>query len=166
MTPPTRLIDAVKSDYPAILRLNADAVPHVNLISEATLCDLHAASCYFRQVVVGDVVAGFLLALPEGARYDSLNYRWFSARYPTFVYIDRVVVGQDFQRQGIGRLLYGDLEAMARRRAPLLSCEVNLRPSNPGSMAFHEAFGFEEVGQQDTEGGEKRVRLMVKSLQG
>src|SRR5262245_23722099 len=98
-------------------------------------------------------------------RFDSLNYRWFLARYPTFVYIDRVVVGPDFQRRGIGRLLYDDLESVARRRAPLLSCEVNLRPLNPGSMAFHEAFGFEEVGQQDTEGGEKRVRLMVKSLQ-
>ena len=43
-----------------------------------------------------------------------------------------------------------------------VSCEVDVVPENPGSLRFHEALGFESVGQQDTEGGEKRVRLLVR----
>ena len=45
-----------------------------------------------------------------------------------------------------------------------MTCEVNLRPPNPGSMAFHRAMGFDEVGTQNTEGGSKTVSLLVKRL--
>ena len=34
----------------------------------------------------------------------------------------------------------------------------------PISTKFHESFGFYEVGQQETEGGAKRVSLMVKDM--
>jgi uncharacterized protein len=159
-----QLVDASPFDYEAILRLNGEAVPHVNLISEETLSHLHRESCYFRVAKVNGTVCGFLLGLSEGAQYESLNYRWFSARFSSLVYIDRVVIDPGARRQGIGRLLYADIESVARQRAPVLACEVNLRPPNAGSMLFHESFGFKEVGQQDTEEGKKRVRLMVKTL--
>jgi len=153
------------SDLDAVLELNAGAVPDVNLVSMDTLRRLREQACYFKVAKSDGRVVGFLLALPEGAAYESINYRWFSARHPTFVYIDRIVVDPRFQREGVGRRLYADLETMARARAPVLACEVNLRPPNAGSMKFHESFGFEEVGQQDTEGGTKRVRLMIKRLE-
>ena len=105
-----------------------------------------------------------MLALAEGADYTSLNFRWFQERYATFVYIDRVVVRASQRGAGVGHALYVDVESQARKRAPILACEVNLRPPNPRSMAFHERFGFREVGQQDTEEGTKRVRLMAKEL--
>jgi predicted GNAT superfamily acetyltransferase len=159
-----RLLDATVADYPAILALNAAAVPNMNEISEETLRRLHQDSCYLRVAKTEDCVVAFLLALPEGTAYGSPNYRWFSERYPAFVYIDRVVVDPAAHRRGVGRLLYQDLEAVARSRAPLLACEVNLRPANPGSVLFHESLGFEGVGEQETEGGAKRVLLMVKPL--
>ena len=41
---------------------------------------------------------------------------------------------------------------------------MNVRPRNEGSLAFHDAFGFAAVGEQDTEAGSKRVRLYAKGL--
>jgi hypothetical protein len=41
---------------------------------------------------------------------------------------------------------------------------VNVRPRNDASLAFHEAIGFREVGQQDTDGGRKRVSLLALDL--
>jgi hypothetical protein len=32
------------------------------------------------------------LAFDQHARYDSPNFLWFGARYPRFVYVDRIVV--------------------------------------------------------------------------
>jgi predicted GNAT superfamily acetyltransferase len=46
----------------------------------------------------------------------------------------------------------------------VLFCEVNVRPRNDASLAFHEAIGFREVGQQDTDGGAKRVSLLALDL--
>ncbi len=109
-------------------------------------------------------VAGFLLALPETADYDSMNFGWFKRSYPAFVYIDRIVVSGHHRRAGIGAALYADLSRHVPAGCPLLTCEVNLRPPNPSSLAFHGRMGFAPVGEQDTEGGSKRVCLMAKPL--
>jgi predicted GNAT superfamily acetyltransferase len=158
------LADAVPSDHTAALHLNAGVVPNVNWIPEATLAALHAQAFAFLVARAGGELAGFVLALCEDADYASPNFRWFQARYPRFVYVDRIVVDPHWRGAGVGRRLYAELEARARPRAPLVACEVNLRPPNPGSLAFHERSGFEEVGEQETEGGAKRVRMLVKLL--
>ena len=46
----------------------------------------------------------------------------------------------------------------------MLFCEVNLRPRNERSLAFHAAIGFREVGRQDTDGGNKHVSLLALDL--
>jgi hypothetical protein len=109
-------------------------------------------------------IAGFMLALREGTTYQSPNYRWFAARYPAFIYVDRIVISPKFSRLGLGVRLYRQLERSAAGQVPVLACEVNLRPANPASIAFHQSIGFAEVGQQETGDGEKRVSLMVKAL--
>ena len=53
---------------------------------------------------------------------------------------------------------------MLRGFAPVLTCEVNLRPPNEGSIAYHERHGFKRVGTQETEGGSKEVAMMEKRL--
>jgi uncharacterized protein len=159
-----QLVDADPSHYETLLQMNAEAVPNVNWISREQLVQLHREAVAFRVAQDDSGPCGFVLALAEGADYSSLNFRWFQQRYATFVYVDRVVVHASQRRAGIGRALYADIESQARTRAPILACEVNLRPRNPQSMAFHERFGFREVGQQNTEEGEKRVCLMVKDL--
>ena len=155
---------ATRDDYPAILALNDAAVPAVNRISIETLAHLHAESCYLGLVCAGSDIIGFLLALDETADYASSNFRFFRDRFDRFVYIDRIVVSPTRQRTGLGTDLYTDLLARFEHATSRLACEVNVEPPNPQSMAFHEHLGFTAVGEQRTENGQKKVRLMVKSL--
>ena len=159
------ILPATAADSPDLLSLNEAAIPAVNSIPPSKLAHLHAQSTYLG-VARDDTgeVAGFLLALPETADYDSLNFGWFRRHYPAFVYIDRIIVSDRARRAGVGSALYRDLEAHIPAGCPLLTCEVNLRPPNPTSLAFHERMGFGPVGEQDTEGGSKRVCLMAKRL--
>lgn len=161
---PVEFRDAAPRDYEAMLVLNESAVPHVNSISRQLLERLHVQAFRCRIATVGGEVAGFVIALGEDAEYSSLNFAWFRRRYSRFVYVDRVVVDPGARRAGIARRLYRELERAATGRTAMLAAEVNLQPPNPASMAFHEGFGFREVGRQRTEGGTKQVRLMVKEL--
>lgn len=153
--------EARPTDYVAVLKLNEDAVPNVNSISTRTLEYLHAQSCLFCLAMDSSNLAGFLLALPESATYESPNFRFFKDQYPHFAYVDRIVVSPDYRRHGVGRNLYAALFDDVRNNKPLVACEVNLIPPNPDSVRFHENLGFEEVGQQETEQGTKRVSLLT-----
>jgi predicted GNAT superfamily acetyltransferase len=155
---------ATAADHPEILALNECGLPHVNRISADDLAEFAAQSFYLRIAREGEKAVGFLLAFSEEASYHSPNFLWFRDRYPRFVYIDRIVVAPSGRREGVGRRLYADLEHAARAHAPILTCEVNLDPPNPGSFAFHERSGFCEVGRQHTDGGAKHVCLMSKDL--
>ena len=157
--------DCTAVDYDALLRLNEDALPAVSRIDRDALAHLHGQSLSLRVATVGELVAGFLLALRQGADYGSPNYQWFSERHENFSYVDRIVVGKLFRGGGVGRLLYRDLRQRCGD-APVLCCEVNLRPPNPGSLAFHHVLGFREVGQQTTDEGAKRVSLQELILEG
>ena len=159
-----KISPALPEHYPAVLKLNETAFPHVNQITESELTDLADESFYFKVALHEGTVAGFLLALAPGAGYGSPNYRWFSEYYDTFIYVDRIVVSSNCSRSGLGRRLYKDLEQTALKASPILTCEVNLKPENPVSLAFHKSLGFKEVGQLDTEGGKKRVCLMCKPI--
>lgn len=153
--------DAAEADLPDILALNQRFVPHVGDLTLAALQQLTQWASYFRVVRDDTGVVGFLLAMPEGRPYASPNYRWFAERYPRFVYIDRVAIAKSHHRQGLGRRLYEDLHAFAIKRAPLVACEVNTRPVNEESLAFHARMGYQAVGGQETEGGSKTVALMI-----
>jgi len=155
---------ATAADHPEILALNERGLPHVNRISADDLAEFAAQSFYFRIAREDAKLAGFLLAFSQEASYGSPNFLWFRDRYPRFVYVDRIVVAPSSRREGIGCRLYADLEHAARAHAPVLTCEVNLEPPNPGSFAFHDRFGFCEVGRQHTDGGAKLVCLMSKDL--
>jgi uncharacterized protein len=109
-------------------------------------------------------IQGFLLTLGPGRPYSSDNYRFFSERHDDFHYIDRIVIDGGARRRGIGRRLYDAL--MAATSSTVLCCEVNLRPANPVSLAFHVNLGFREVGRQTTDGGSKLVALLERPLAG
>ena len=150
--------------YPDVLALNEAALPHVNSLSLGDLTTLADQAFYFRMIAVDGAVAGFMLALTPGQDYQSLNYRWFSQSYDSFVYVDRIVVDPGFAGRGIGQRLYQDLTTATRGVAPRITCEVNLSPPNPRSLAFHQRLGFDEVGQQPTEDGHKQVSLLCKPV--
>ena len=159
-----RINQAAEDDYPALLGLNNLAVPNVNAIPTETLASLHSQSVYLGVARTPTEIAGFLLALPYTAAYESPNFQYFKQRYEAFAYIDRIVVNQRLRGRGIGAALYQDLNRMLDDDCPLLACEVNLDPPNPGSLRFHQRLGFNSVGTQRTEGGSKRVALLTKAL--
>lgn len=158
--------DVDLESIPRIHEMNEGSVPHVNSVTTTYFRGQVGGKGYFRCVYSGGDVAAFLLAMDEGADYDSMNFLWFKARYPRFVYIDRVVVGEGHRRARLGESLYADLVQWSCIRTPMLACEVNLRPSNLPSLRFHEKQGFMPVGTQETDGGRKTVSLMVRKLAG
>ena len=112
--------------------------------------------------------AGFLVLLPSGTAYRSANYRWFETNMTEpFAYIDRVAIDPAMSGRGLGRALYEDAEAIAKdwdRR--VLTCEVNERPPNPASMAFHRRLGFAALETRENAESGKRVVMMEKHLDG
>ena len=153
--------EAIQSDYEAILVLNELAVPHVNSISMDALNHLHAQSISLGVAHLDGQVAGYLLALDQSGVYTSLNFQWFVREYTVFTYVDRIVVGSEFRRRGIAEALYAHLCDKIPQSCPVLTCEVNTKPANPGSMAFHATLGFEPVGEQSTEQGTKSVCMLA-----
>lgn len=161
----TVALRAVSLDDLALLRLlNEAAIPHVNSIGLAEMDWFRVNSPYFRVAQRDGSPIAFLIALTPGLKYDSPNYLWFQERRERFIYIDRIVVGEMARGSGVGGRLYQDLAEFAAPFADLLTCEVNVRPPNPGSIGFHERMGFREVGRQKTEGGQKEVVLMERAL--
>ncbi|MBC8363577.1 MAG: GNAT family N-acetyltransferase [Actinobacteria bacterium] len=152
-------------DLAAVRRLNTAAVPAVNGLSAGELVWFSEVATSFLVAVQPDSsLVGFLVGLEgPGLDYDSSNYRWFEQRYENFLYVDRVVVDPSGQGRGIGRSLYGAFVERAEGHR-FLCAEVNIRPRNDVSLAFHDAFGFCGVGEQDTEGGSKRVLMLVKEI--
>ena len=65
----------------------------------------------------------------------------------------------------MAQALYDHATALAQTMGiKNLTCEVNLAPPNPRSLAFHHRQGFQEMAQQMTDGGLKRVSLLRKTV--
>lgn len=150
------------TDFPAVLALNKESETFLSPLSIAQLVALHEkAALHLVSEQAGQVTA-FLLALREHVVYDSVNYQWFENRFPSFLYIDRVVVGRSVQAKGTGALMYRQVFAHAEQdQVPLITCEYDIDPPNPASAHFHTKFGFHEVGRQSTGNGKKQVSLQV-----
>lgn len=158
------LRDVLDADLDAVYDINELAVPHVNSVSRSRFEGFTHEAIYFRVALLDDELAGFLVAFAPGAGYESLNYRWFEAHYDDFIYIDRIAVSEKARRRKIASTLYRDFFEFAHKRTAMVTCEVNTRPANAESMAYHQSFGFEPVGTQETDGGNKTVCLMALRL--
>jgi len=152
-------------DIPQILELNQVSQPHLSSLTLDRLIELAEMTFHFRVIKENGEIAAFLMGMEEEQSYDSMNYAWISDRYDSFYYIDRIAVAEKYQRQGLGLALYNDGQKIAIEiKKPIMACEVNVKPMNQGSILFHKNFGFEPVGEQDTEGGKKRVQYMIKDF--
>lgn len=156
---------AEPADFEQILLLNAASVHFLSPLDDARLALLHAQSDYHTVLKNDGQVAAFLLAFRDGADYDGSNYRWFAARYPKFLYVDRIVVGALLQGRGAGRLMYENLFAFARSAGVgLITCEFDLDPPNPVSQRFHQGLGFAEVGTRTYGAAQKLVSMQALLL--
>jgi uncharacterized protein len=158
--------DATQDDYEIILALNQAHVAHTSPMHAARLTALDGISCYHRVACIDGRVSGFLMAMRSGAPYENDNFAWFTRKYLSFVYVDRVVISSAARGLRLGSLLYEDLFSWARHCGiPLVTCEYNIVPANEPSRLFHEKFGFSEQGTQWLEDGTKQVSLQIAETQ-
>lgn len=149
-------------DLSRVVELNESEVQQTSPMDVERLRALIDMSSYARVATVECRIAAFLIAMRDDAAYDNENFRWFATRFANFLYVDRIVVGADFAGRRIGSALYDDLFEFARSRAvKSVVCEYNLEPPNPASRAFHDKFGFAEVGTQWVAQGRKKVSLQA-----
>jgi uncharacterized protein len=65
----------------------------------------------------------------------------------------------------VAGMLYDEVERVARETGRLeVTCEVNVRPRNEASLAFHAARGSVEVGRQETDAGSKTVVMLARRV--
>ena len=154
------------SDYEEILRINAESQPGVAHLDRTELERL--VRLQNEHVVMegpkGRLV-GYLLAFPSDTPYDGEEFLLLTkTSLSPFIYIDQVAVGAAERRTGAASSLYQATEAAAERRGIReLSCEVNLNPPNPGSLAFHRSKGFNQTSVMETQDG-RTVAVMSKLL--
>jgi len=145
--------------------LNQEHVPELGGLDEESFESLLRNASMVRMVEgesADSAVALMVVMLPDD-RYDSPNFLWFRRHFDDFAYVDRIATAASARRRGIGSALYAVLEAWARNRGlSSIVCEVNLQPRNQGSIDFHHACGFREVGQYIGRG--KPVMMMRKLL--
>lgn len=166
-----RIRELTSADLPAALLLNNANVPAVSPSDEAGFARLLelselALAAVGDASVGGETLLGYVLLMRPGADYPSENYRWFEDRGTDFLYVDRILVSDAAQNQGVGAALYSAVfEAALARGAAEVTCEVNVDPPNPGSLRFHARLGFAEVGRQATKGGTIVVALLAAPLE-
>jgi predicted GNAT superfamily acetyltransferase len=148
------------ADHADVLALNERNVELLAPMDDARLTELVSLADAASVIDVDGAFAGFVMTFAVGASYDGENFGWFARRYGDFCYLDRVVIHEEFRRQGLGSEVYDELESSCGR--PLFALEVNLDPPNVASLAFHTARGFVEVGQRVS--GGHLVSMFLKTL--
>ena len=152
--------ETTSDELPLIVKMNQEALPAVSSVNINDMNHFLTIVDYFRSLKIEEKLVGFLIALTPGKEYHSINYKWFEKRFDSFMYVDRIVIDPSYQGNGIGKAFYNDLADFSNNKTYRITCEVNIRPKNEGSMIFHGKYGFVQVGTQTTENGKKEVSLM------
>ncbi len=152
-----------KAHFSKLLELNNAHHEMLSWLEMKELQSMVADSFHARQIGTSE---GLLITFDQDAAYDSTNFRWFQARYPRFVYVDRIVIDPKARGKRYGLLLYGELFEIARAAGhKVISCEVNMDPPNPVSHKFSRAMGFEKVGEAIVDPAKgKKVAYYIKKL--
>lgn len=137
------------SDLEEIWNINQENIPEVgdvpNLDRLKKLIDWSSHLL----VVRDNDISGFIILMREGQNYDSLNYKFFNSQSFPFLYVDRIAIKDGHRRKGLGRMIYEKTIDIAKDLDVSTCCEVNTIPRNDPSLAFHDTFGFREVGTKD-----------------
>ena len=149
-----------KEDLPSLWKINEEGLPGTGKVSEDEIKSLLHHSELSIGAFDGDILQGFVICLPPGTEYASLNYAWFNQRYDDFLYVDRIAVSQNHRNKNVGTSLYAEVISLSAQNEVPIAAEVNLTPPNPGSIRFHERNGFTEVGVFNH--GEKSVKMLLR----
>ena len=133
-------------DIPVIWSINQEGLPGTGEVSHDEISSLLGFASYSVGYFLDEELLGFVICMPPGTEYGSLNYAWFNQHFESFVYVDRVAVSQKHRNKSIGTQLYNHVVEFASQDGVPIAAEVSLKPPNPGSMRFHSRFAFDEVG--------------------
>ena len=134
----------------AIYDLNQANTPEVgSLESIQYLKQLIDFSAYNLLILKEDDIVGFIICMREGSAYSSENYKFFTKRLKKFLYVDRVAIDERHRRAGLGKAIYEDIFAQARKDNLPIALEVNTQPVNQPSLNFHEKMGFDKIDTKD-----------------
>ena len=152
----------ISQDLDQIWAINQENIPEVGTIPD--LERLNKLIEWSSHIIVArsNEIAGFILLMREGLDYDSLNYHFFNIKEYPFLYVDRVAIKDGHRRQGLGSKIYEKTIEIAKDLGVITCCEVNTLPRNDPSLAFHESFGFKEVGTKDYE--DHSVVYLLRSI--
>ena len=149
-------------DFQSIVDLNSAEVLNTSPMNIEHLRTLISYASFSRLAVLNKEVVGFALAIRNGKNYINVNYDWFSSNFINFIYVDRVVVSEICKGQGVGSRIYEKLFSYARKEnIEYVLCEYNIEPMNAVSQAFHNHWGFKEVGTQRISKSNKLVSLQA-----
>ena len=148
------------SDIDAMWAINEQGLPGTGKVSKKEIVQLLEFSSLSVGAYNQGELVGFVVCLPPKTAYGSLNYAWFNEHYESFVYVDRIAVSEENRNKGVGSALYDHVVSYSKQHGAPVAAEVNREPPNPGSMRFHNRFGFEEVGVLHH--AEKSVTMFLK----
>ena len=148
------------SDIDAMWAINEQGLPGTGKVSKKEIVQLLEFSSLSVGAYDQGELVGFVICLPPKTAYGSLNYAWFNEHYESFVYVDRIAVSEENRNKGVGSALYDHVVSYSKQHGAPVAAEVNREPPNPGSMRFHNRFGFEEVGVLHH--AEKSVTMFLK----
>jgi len=159
----------LKSHRSKILRMNAEFVHWLSPLDDDHLDYILDRAAYQRQIHDG---AGVLLGYANDVDYpEHKNLTWLRQYADEqnwderFFYIDRIIINAEGQGKGLGQQLYDDITRFAlKHNYTRLTCEVNIRPNNPASHAFHLKMGFDAIGEAEYPDYDAAVRYYQKRL--
>lgn len=156
---------AQEKDFAQILKLNAADVEMLSPLDEENLSRMAKLATLFQVAEIDGQVAAFQIIFRENVDYWSENYKWFCENYPSFLYVDRIVVDKNFRERGLGRKLYEEVFNFAKANdISTVAAEIDIAPKfNAASIAFHKKMDFHEVGTRLFK-GKITVSLQIKNL--
>jgi len=138
--------EILSKDIDTILELNERSVNVLSPMDKNKLLRLIEVSALSVVIEEKNEVAGFLLALTNGVEYESINYKWFNNNYAVFLYIDRIVISEQYRGKGIGTALYRYvIDWASKSSSPSIFAEIDVLPPNKSSLLFHQKLGFNEL---------------------
>lgn len=150
-------------DEDFILALNNASAPGV---SEMDAEDYRNIAGLAHRVLIAELdgkPCGFLILIQPGTSYKSDNYGWFEKTFDRHLYIDRIAISEFAKGKGVGRAFYDEASRIAAKNGDRrLTCEVNVEPPNPESMAFHTRLGFRHLHTRPS--GKKIVAMLERPL--
>jgi predicted GNAT superfamily acetyltransferase len=145
---------AAEGDLAAILAINAAGQPGVVAFAPEEIAGLASGAIRCWIAETSGAVAGYLIAYRQDETCEGDEFTWFRYAFRSFLYVDQIAVAPDRHRAGVGSALYTAAVEYARQQGiPMLTCEVNIVPRNPDSIAFHTQLGFKRIGTLRTHDG-------------